>query len=233
MQSPVRLSKFLLLTGDLVCFVVALWLSLVLRSLAVPQSEFFTDYLTAFVPLFIVWTLVFFIAGLYEERRILFGTRTLSSVLLYAQVANVIIAALFFFLIPSFGFAPKTVLLIYLTISFALVFLWRSRIFINLGLQRAERAIMIGSGELITELVGALNHSLYSPVRVAATIPAQGAELARPDGGSDDRAERLPLAVLDSLREVDLALAGEERHLAHLLQVHPDRVVQDVVLGGE
>jgi hypothetical protein len=33
------------------------------------------------------------------------------------------------------------------------------------------------------------------------------------------------LAALDALGDLDLALAGEQRHRAHLAQVHADRVV--------
>jgi lipopolysaccharide/colanic/teichoic acid biosynthesis glycosyltransferase len=116
---------------------------------------------------------VFFIAGLYEERRILFGSRSLSTVLLYAQFANIVIAALFFFLIPTYGLAPKTVLLIYLLISSPLIFVWRSRLFPLLGLQRSESALVIGVGPEIEDLVHALNSSPFSPVRVA--------EIFRPD----------------------------------------------------
>ena len=40
------------------------------------------------------------------------------------------------------------------------------------------------------------------------------------------------LGVLDALGDLDLLLAGQQRHLAHLLEVHPHRVVEDVVLRG-
>ena len=40
----------------------------------------------------------------------------------------------------------------------------------------------------------------------------------------------LELGVLDPLGNLHLLLAGQQRHLAHLLQVHPDRIVEDVVL---
>jgi hypothetical protein len=39
------------------------------------------------------------------------------------------------------------------------------------------------------------------------------------------------LGVLDALGNFDFLLAGEQRDLAHLLEVHPDGVVQDVELG--
>ncbi len=42
----------------------------------------------------------------------------------------------------------------------------------------------------------------------------------------------LQLGRLDPLGDLDLLLARQQRNLAHLLQVHPDRIVEDVVLRG-
>jgi hypothetical protein len=38
----------------------------------------------------------------------------------------------------------------------------------------------------------------------------------------------LDLGVLDAFGNLDFLLAGEQRHLAHLLEIHPDGVVEDV-----
>ena len=38
----------------------------------------------------------------------------------------------------------------------------------------------------------------------------------------------LVLGVLDALGNLDLLLARQQRHLAHLLEIHPHRIVQDV-----
>ena len=35
---------------------------------------------------------------------------------------------------------------------------------------------------------------------------------------------------LDPLGDFDFLLAGQQRHLAHLLEIHPDRIVEDVEL---
>ena len=37
--------------------------------------------------------------------------------------------------------------------------------------------------------------------------------------------------LLDALADLDFLLAGEQRHLAHLVHVHPHRVVQDLQPG--
>ena len=54
--------------------------------------------------------LYFFLAGLYEKHTLVFKTK-LPSVILNTFIVNSLIAALFFYLVPSFGIAPKTNLL--------------------------------------------------------------------------------------------------------------------------
>ena len=92
----------LLLVGDLIVFTVALWLTLALRYLAFPSLDFFQLHLVPFSFLFVVWVIVFFIAGLYGRHTRLFR-RHLMATILYSQTINMVIAALFFFLVPAFG----------------------------------------------------------------------------------------------------------------------------------
>ena len=40
------------------------------------------------------------------------------------------------------------------------------------------------------------------------------------------------LGILDPLGDLDLLLAGQQRHLAHLLEIHADGIVEDVMLRG-
>jgi hypothetical protein len=63
-------------------------------------------------------------------------------------------------------------------------------------------------------------------------LGAEGGDVAADGGRLEQGLLRLQLRVLDPLRNLDLLLAGQQRDLAHLLQVHPHRVVEDVVLRG-
>src|SRR5438477_12347309 len=94
-----------LLIGDVSVFALSLWATLALRSLEIPTLELFVRHLVPFSLLFVVWILVFFLAGLYGKHTRLFRS-TLSATILYTQIVNVLIAALFFFLVPAFGLAP-------------------------------------------------------------------------------------------------------------------------------
>ncbi len=128
------------------------------------------EHLRPFSLLFVAWVGVFFIAGLYESRSIILERRVISATLLTAQIINVIIAALFFFLIPIFGIAPKTLLFIYLVVSFLCVFVWRVVLFPQLGFQKKENALVVGAGVEINELVDALRVARHAPARIAAVI---------------------------------------------------------------
>jgi len=170
MNSAFRPSSLALVLGDVACFVLALWSALFVRSFSAPPMSVLIDHLAAFAPLFVVWILVYTIAGLYESRRIIFARRALLAGLLYAQVANIVIAALFFFAIPLFGIAPKTILFIYLFISFFFVLIWRVFLYPRLGLNQRRMAVVVGDGEEIDALVAALNAAVLSPVRVAQQV---------------------------------------------------------------
>ncbi|OGG44650.1 hypothetical protein A2673_01435 [Candidatus Kaiserbacteria bacterium RIFCSPHIGHO2_01_FULL_50_13] len=134
----------LLFGGDMAIFVVSLWLTLYFRYLEIPSLELFSAHLIPFSLLFVTWVSVFFIAGLYGKHTRLFRRR-LPVTIFYAQTANVLLAALFFFFIPIFGIAPKTILVLYLAVSFPLVFLWRALLVPRIQPLRRLKGVLIAS----------------------------------------------------------------------------------------
>ena len=169
MATTFRPQTAILFLGDLFFFVFALWATLYLRSSALPSEEQFFLHLAPFSLLFIVWVGVFFIAGLYESRSLLLARRALSETLLVAQVINVCIAALFFFFVPLFVITPKTILFIYLTVSFFMILLWRAWLF-PIFRREHERAIMVGEGSEVEELSLALRDAHRAPVFIVGRI---------------------------------------------------------------
>jgi exopolysaccharide biosynthesis polyprenyl glycosylphosphotransferase len=178
MATIFRPRTLVLFVGDIFFFTFALWLSLLVRYLELPNWEFFTLHLEPFLILFAVWVAVYFIAGLYEGRSIILARRALSSTLLWAQIVNMSIAALFFFAVPLFGIAPKTILFVYLFVSFVLILLWRAILFPRLGLQKPENALVVGERAEVLEFARVLSNSPFAPVRVAAVIKPDGASVA-------------------------------------------------------
>jgi len=150
-------AALLLLVGDVAAFALALWLTLLVRYEQWPSHLTIRDHATPFAILFAVWIFVFYVSGLYGKRIVLFKSR-LPDALLKTQAFNIVLAALFFFLIPVFGIAPKTNLLIYLPVSLALVFLWRLVLYPRMGSRAARmRAALIASGSEADELLAEVN----------------------------------------------------------------------------
>ena len=135
----------LLLLGDLVVFTLSLWATLALRNAEPPSWPLFIDLLFPFSFLFVAWIGVFFLAGLYGRYTRIFR-RQLSVTIVYTQAVNMVIAALFFFLVPTFGITPKTILVLYLVVSSSLIFLWRRSLFPRLRATGRTKGMLIASG---------------------------------------------------------------------------------------
>ena len=176
MTTAFRPRTLVLFMGDMLSFILALWLSLFLRAFELPPQWFFVAHLEPFSLLFIAWVAVFFIAGLYENRSIILARRALSATLLIAQTFNIAIAALFFFFVPLFGIAPKTLLFIYLGVSFILILLWRAVLAPRLW--SPEPAVAVGGGVEIQELARALNAAHRAPARIVGLVDPDEADLA-------------------------------------------------------
>ena len=140
-----RREYLVLLLGDLVVFLASLWATLAIRYLSVPEADLLLVHASPFIILFCAWFVIYFLAGLYGRQTSIFRSRLLPTIL-YTQTVNVVLAALFFFFIPSFGITPKTILAIYLVVSSIGIFLWRVVVFPTLRSDGALKGILIASG---------------------------------------------------------------------------------------
>jgi len=164
-----------LFVGDVLVFVVSLWLALALRYLESPSREFFMQHIIPFTILFIAWIGVFFLAGLYGKHTRLFRHR-LPSIILYAQAINVSLAALFFFLIPIFGIAPKTLLVLYLLVSCPLIFYWRVNVFPSLRTSRKLKGVLIASGPDVRDMSKEIASDSRYPFEFASIVDTEKAK---------------------------------------------------------
>jgi len=147
-----------LFLGDMGFFLIALWLTLLIRYGNTLDDMLWMGHFVPFSFLFAIWALVFFIAGLYEKHTLILRGR-LPSIILRAQIINSGIAVLFFYFIPYFGITPKTNLFIDLFLSFGLIYFWRVYFFSFLGFKKREKALLIGSGEEMKELKKEVNEN--------------------------------------------------------------------------
>ena len=68
--------------------------------------------------------------------------------------------------------------------------------------------------------------------RLGEQLLRQGQVLLGGEAEAVDDPARLRFGGLDALANLHLLLAGQQRHLAHLAQIHPHRVIQNIVAAA-
>lgn len=169
MNSLFRRESLVLLIGDCLFFLASLWLALLFRNLEAPSKELFTTHLIPFSLLFIVWIGIFYIAGLYEKHTVILKS-SLPSVLASTQLVNSALAVVFFYFVPLFGITPKTILFIYLFISFALILYWRTYGYFVINRGQPSNAILIGSGDEVKELFTEVNNNQIYNIKFVSSV---------------------------------------------------------------
>ncbi len=159
MNNLSKLKQILLMLGDAGTLYVALILTLWIRYGNLFYSQLIQYHLEPFTILFLVWIFVFYIAGLYELRFLKNGLE-FEKVYWYSIAINILLAILFFYLIPFFGITPKTNLAIFFLLFGGINYLWRQLYNLALGKTgAAKRILMIGSNTTVQEIAEHLSQN--------------------------------------------------------------------------
>ena len=152
MQNIRQNEYIVLLVGDIAVLFASLVATLLIRGQA------FSEHIGPFSILFILSIITFFNAGLYEQHTLFFKKR-LSQVILRSQVANAVLAVALFYFVPFFTITPKVNLFIYLVVSIVLLFLWRLYGLRLMNSNEKNKAVILGTGQEVEELVHEINHN--------------------------------------------------------------------------
>ncbi len=155
-MTTIRTRRLGLVLGDLFAIAAALYLALAFRTFTLPGREEYLRHLVPFAILSAAWLVVFFVAGLYDGRASM-RRRSEPRTLLYALATNSLVAVAFFYFVPYFGIAPKTVLAIFLPCAFAALLGWRALYGRAAARRAAEGVVLVGRGEEMRELRDAIN----------------------------------------------------------------------------
>ncbi len=161
------------LSGDVLSFILSLWLALAIRNTSIPTGDVLVANLLPFLVVFVIWILAFFVAGLYDKQRIA-QRRQLPILLFQTQLFNSVVAIILFYIIPALGITPKTILFLTLLLSLGFSFVWRVYLISIVGKKRKEKAIVIAQGAEVDELVHELNHNTHSGLEVVSVVGVQG-----------------------------------------------------------
>ncbi len=152
---------------DVFSFYFALFLSLLIRNTESFNWHLFKIHLWPFSFLLLFGLIVFYIVGLYDLRK--FSRRVqrvklfLTGIILFSGLA-----ILFFYLLPYFDIAPKTILVIFIIIFGILIFSFREFLYKHyLQLSPLLGACIIGRGKDVEELVGCLTENPQFGYKVA------------------------------------------------------------------
>lgn len=160
---------FFLFVGDVLFYFLSLWCALFLRTGVNPTLDLYIAHVVPFSILFVLWSLVYYIAGLYEKHTLII-TSQLPSIIFNAQIANSVVAVVFFYIFTDFGITPKTILLLFVLVSFILCVFWRVYGVRIIGVKEKERALLISSGTEMKDLFEEVNHKGNYAVEFVSSI---------------------------------------------------------------
>jgi exopolysaccharide biosynthesis polyprenyl glycosylphosphotransferase len=165
-----RFKVFLFFLGDAIALYVGLFVMLFIRYGSGFYKAFEDFHALPFTVVFILWLILFYIAGLYDLRRLRNNLDFIKTLFL-ALAINVIIAVLLFYLVPAFGIAPKTNLLLFIIIFAVIEMFWRR--FANRSMTFGEapnKVLMVGNGPVSEELKKAIRDNRQLGYEIRAEV---------------------------------------------------------------
>lgn len=162
---------FLIFAGDIAIFYAALVATLIFRYGRDGFFEWWELHKIPFTILFLIWGIVFYIAGLYDKRFLKADTE-LQSLVARTMLAAAIIGIGLFYSIPYFIIAPKTNLLIHIAVSAVLIVGWRYLLSKTLAASAKIRVIFFGHSKELHDLMDVISSNPqfgYEPVCVVLT----------------------------------------------------------------
>ncbi len=150
----------ILLVGDLAILCLSLWITLFLRFRDIPSMEVWNIHFYPFLILFFLWVSIFYLSGLYERHTAILKNKV-PLILSNAYIITSLVAFAFFYTIPIFSITPKTILVIFILVSFLLLYVFRVFVYSKIISFKKYKAVLIGEGEEIDLLYNEVNNDKH------------------------------------------------------------------------
>lgn len=154
-----NLKKFAILIGDIVALYLALYLTLMARYGYPVDPDNWQRHLMPFSWIILLWLIIFFINDFYNLKFNYTVNRLLAS-LSKIFAANILIAIAFFYFVSPFieSITPQRVLIIFIILTYVLIFIWR-RVFFSVVKSSAvlSTILIIGQSPVSNELIQEIN----------------------------------------------------------------------------
>lgn len=165
-----RSKAFLFFIGDVVALYASLFVTLLIRYQGRFYYEFVHYHAGPFTVVFVLWVLIFYVAGLYDLRR-LRNTIDFSKTLFLCIGIGAAFAVALFYLIPAFGITPKTNLAVFVVIFVVVETIWRRTLngIVSLG-EAPNRVLFVGDGPVAEEIKRAIREHAQLGYMVSAEV---------------------------------------------------------------
>lgn len=147
-----RLKQVISVLGDVAMLYLALILTLYIRYGNFFYAQLIDYHLEPFTVIFIIWIIIFYIAGLYDLKTLKNGLE-FETRFWYTLAFNSAVAVIIFYIVPIFVITPKTNLAIFILIFIGLNYVWRQ--FYNMILTKTgsiSRLLIIGTNKTTEEI---------------------------------------------------------------------------------
>ncbi len=164
--------RVILIIGDLLALQIALVLTILIRFGGFDTERWRMNW-PAFTILSLIWIVGFYVAGLYELTLIREPLK-LFRTYLEGMIANLALALAFFYLLPIFGLAPRTILFLFFAMSLLVGYFWR--LTANRLIQSTfakQRLLFVGPAEELRKVDALLRESGLG-IEVVAAIATSG-----------------------------------------------------------
>lgn len=152
-----KAKKIMILFGDILILYGALILTMIFRYGPDYFKEPFYAHFKPFSLIFVIWIVIFYLADLYKEKRLIINPAMIQAFVL-AIIIGVVSSIILFYLFPLFfKLTPKTNLAVFTLIFGVLALGWRIilvKIYISGGWR--NRLLLIGDSPVMDEIVNYL-----------------------------------------------------------------------------
>ncbi len=194
-----KFKQFFLLLIDIILLIISLRTALILRYLSIPNNEIWQQNLKFFIPVFVLWILIFYINSLYDFRKIINQSKLFEQSVKSVLIAF-LISIIFFYIIQSPTINPKTILLIFSIIYYLLFLTWRLLfLLLNKKYLSTINIAIIGYNEIILKTIQAIKKNKQLGYNIKFIVSERNNVLV-------DIAENYDLAIVEDINQLSRAI---------------------------
>ena len=172
--------RILLLLADCSILILSLYVAISLRYGYFLTDKEFLNFLPPFLSIIFLSVLIFYIYGLYDKPTLRL-IRELNKRIFTSQILTTLGVIILFYSMPILGISPKTILLLYITISSILMSLWRRYAFSILLRYKKQKSVIIGSGKEFKLLVDELSRNPHIGITIISIIDVDNYDMSKLD----------------------------------------------------